>query len=211
MAALAVDNGHLTYAAIGIISFAFALIVALNVYIFGPISGAHFNPAVTIALAVIRRFPWRDVAPYIIAQAIGAVIGGLIAAVMFGPDKAITLNISGGTQVQPGYTALQAVLAEFLGTFLLLLTIMATVIDKRAPPGWAGLLIGLEVGCAVMVIGPISNGSINPARTLGPYVATSIFGGSTPWHEYWIYIAGPMLGGIAACVVYEFVAQPARD
>ncbi len=211
MAALSVDNGHLTYAGVGIISFAFALIVALNIYIFGPVSGAQFNPAVTISLAVVRRFPWRDVPLYIIAQAIGAVIGGLIACEVFGPDKAITLNISGGTQVQPGFTAIQAALAEFIGTFLLLLTIMATVIDKRAPQGWAGFLIGLEVGCEVMVIGPISNGSINPARTLGPYVATSIFGGTTPWDEYWIYLAGPILGAIAGCAVYEFVAQPARD
>ena len=190
---------------------AFALIVALNIYIFGPISGAQFNPAVTIPLAVVGRFPWRDVGPYIIAQIIGCIVGALIVDEIFGPAKAITLNVSGGTQVVSGYTEIQAVLAEFFGTFLLLLTIMATVIDKRAPKGRAGLLIGLEVGCEIMVIGPISNGSINPVRTLGPYIATTIFGGNAPWQEYWIYVVGPILGGIAGCAVYEYVAQPARE
>jgi glycerol uptake facilitator protein len=93
---------------------------------------------------------------------------------------------------------------------LLLATIMALAVDRRAPAGFAGLVIGLSVACEIMVIGPISGGSVNPARTFGPYLATEIFGGSTPWSEFWIYCAGPLAGGALAALVYDLIAQPDR-
>ena len=207
VAALIVGKGQLSYPGIGTIGFSFALVITAVIYMFGPISGAHINPAVTIALAAIRRFPWRDAVPYVFAQLVGALAGGLLVNVIFG-SAARTANVSGGTVVQPGYTYVQAGVAEALGTALLLFTIMALAVDARAPTGWAGLVIGLAVACEIMVIGPISNGSVNPARTFGPYAATAIFGGSTPWHEYWLYWVGPVIGAVIAVVLYVFVAQP---
>jgi glycerol uptake facilitator protein len=208
VAALLTGNGSVSYAGIGIIAFAFAFVIAAVVYMFGPVSGAHINPAVTIALAAVRRFPLTEVIPYIVAQLVGALCGGLLVDGIFGP-AALTANVSGGTVVQHGYSYAQATGAEALGTALLLLTIMALAVDQRAPGGWAGLIIGLAVACEIMVIGPISNGSVNPARTFGPYGATSILGGHTPWHEYWVYWVGPVAGAVAAVLVYVLVASPA--
>jgi glycerol uptake facilitator protein len=208
VAAILVGKGQVTYPGVGIIAFSFAFIVTAVIYVFGPVSGAHINPAVTIALASARRFPWAEVVPYIAAQLAGALAGGLLVNAIFG-SAALMANVSGGTVVQPGYSNLQAVVAEGLGTALLLFAIMALAVDARAPGGWAGLIIGLVVACEIMVIGPISNGSINPARTFGPYAATDILGGHTPWHEYWIYCVGPVAGAILATFCYLAVARPA--
>jgi len=208
VAALVVGKGSLSYAGIGIVALAFALVIAAVICMFGPVSGAHINPAVTLALATVRRFPLPEVIPYIVAQLAGALCGGLLVDGIFG-SQALTANVSGGTIVQPGYSYAQAAGAEALGTALLLLTIMALAVDQRAPGGWAGLIIGLSVACEIMVIGPISNGSINPARTFGPYAATDLLGGHAPWHEYWVYWVGPVAGAVAAVLVYQFIAQPA--
>ena len=207
VAAILVGKGSVTYPGIGIVGFSFAIVIAGIIYTFGPVSGAHINPAVTIALTAGRRFPVAEAIPYIFAQMVGALAGGLLVNGIFGP-KALTANVSGGTVVQPGFSYAQAAGAEALGTALLLLTIMALAVDARAPAGWAGFIIGLVVACEIMVIGPISNGSVNPARTFGPYAATDILGGHTPWHEYWLYWAGPVVGAVIAVLVYQFIAAP---
>jgi len=209
VAALEVGQGQLDYAGLGIIGFSFALVIAAVVYMFGTTSGAHINPAVTFSLAVVRRFPWAEVIPYIAAQLVGALVGAVLINAIFG-SHASDLNASGGTVVGAGFTKLQAVVAEGLGTFLLLATIMALAVDRRAPVGFAGLVIGLAVACEIMVIGPISGGSVNPARTFGPYLATEFFGGSTPWSEFWIYCVGPLVGGGLAALTYDLIAQPER-
>ena len=209
VAALEVGKGQLDYAGLGIIGFSFALVIAVVVYMFGSTSGAHINPAVTFSLAVVRRFPWVEVVPYFVAQLAGALVGAVLINAIFG-SHASDLNVSGGTVVGAGFTKAQAAVAEGLGTFLLLATIMALAVDRRAPAGFAGLVIGLAVACEIMVIGPISGGSVNPARTFGPYLATEIFGGSTPWSEFWVYWAGPLVGGALAALVYDLIAQPER-
>jgi glycerol uptake facilitator protein len=209
VAALEVGHGKLDYAGLGIIGFSFALVIAAVVYMFGTTSGAHINPAVTFSLAVVRRFPWVEVIPYFVAQLLGALAGAVLINAIFG-SHASDLNVSGGTVVGAGFTKTQAAVAEGLGTFLLLATIMALAVDRRAPAGFAGLVIGLAVACEIMVIGPISGGSVNPARTFGPYLATDIFGGSTPWSELWIYWAGPLVGGALAVLAYDVIAQPER-
>jgi len=209
VAALQIGQGKLDYAGLGIVGFSFALVIAAVIYMFGSTSGAHINPAVTVSLAVVRRFPWSEVVPYVLAQLAGALIGGVLVIAIFG-SHVTDLNVSGGTIVGAGFTKGQAAVAEGLGTFLLVATIMALAVDRRAPAGFAGLLIGLSVACEIMVIGPISGGSVNPARTFGPYLATEIFGGSTPWSEFWIYWAGPLVGGGLAAVAYDVIAQPER-
>lgn len=207
VAALEVGQGRIDYAGLGVIGLSFALVIAAVVYMFGPTSGAHINPAVTFSLALVRRFPWGEVIPYAVAQLAGALAGAILINAIFG-SHASDLNVSGGTVVGPGFSDAQAVVAEGLGTFLLLATIMALAVDKRAPAGFAGLIIGLAVACEIMVIGPISGGSVNPARTFGPYLATEMFGGSTPWNEFWIYWVGPLVGGALAALVYDLIALP---
>ena len=100
VAAILVGKGSVTYPGIGIVGFSFAIVIAAIIYIFGPVSGAHINPAVTIALTAGRRFPVAEAIPYIFAQMVGALAGGLLVNGIFGP-KALTANVSGGTVVQP--------------------------------------------------------------------------------------------------------------
>ncbi|MGH3327293.1 MAG: MIP/aquaporin family protein [Streptomycetales bacterium] len=207
VAALQLNDGVLGYAGLGIVALSFALAVAIAVYAFGTTSGGHINPAVTIALAVTGRFSWAEVAPYIVAQLAGAWGGAALIVGVVG-DRATDLGGVGLTTLGPGVSDLQGVIAEGVGTFLLMITIMALAVDRRAPVGWAGFVIGLAVACEIMVIGPFTNGSVNPARTFGPYVMNDLFGGPTPWNEYWIYIVGPVMGAVVAAVVYEVLVQP---
>jgi glycerol uptake facilitator protein len=115
----------------------------------------------------------------------------------------------GLTALGPGVNGVQGIVAEALGTFLLVFTIMAVAVDQRAPAGWAGFLIGLAVAAEIMLIGPFTGGAVNPARSFGPYVVNQVFGGSTPWSEFYVYIVGPLVGGVAGALCYEFVARPA--
>ncbi|MET7466369.1 MIP/aquaporin family protein [Nonomuraea sp. NPDC005501] len=209
VAALVMGHGTLTYAALGFISLSFAVVIALVVYAFGTTSGAHINPAVTIALAAGRRFPWSEVPLYIVAQLVGAFAGGLLIVGGFG-RRAAALG-TGQTALGPGVGYGQGILLEALGTFLLLLTIMALAVDRRAPTGWAGWMIGLAVAGEIFVIGPLTGGSVNPARTFGPYLTTSLFGGHAPWAQFGVYVIGPIAGAVVAVLVYDAVARPARE
>jgi glycerol uptake facilitator protein len=204
VATLNVD-GEVTYAGLGFISLAFAIVVAVVIYGFGPVSGAHINPAVTISLAVTGRFRWVEVIPYILAQVVGAVVGALLIVATFGTDAA-DLGL-GATTLADGVPYWQGIVAEALGTFVLLFTVMALAVDSRAPLGWAGLMIGLAVAAAILLIAPQTGGSLNPARTFGPYLGVAIFGGSVPWSDLGVYLIGPLVGGIAAVLLYDFIAQ----
>ena len=204
VATLKVD-GEVTYAGLGFISLAFAIVVAVVIYGFGPVSGAHINPAVTISLAVTGRFRWVEVIPYILAQVVGAVVGALLIVATFGTDAA-DLGL-GATTLADGVPYWQGIVAEALGTFVLLFTVMALAVDSRAPLGWAGLMIGLAVAAAILLIAPQTGGSLNPARTFGPYLGVAIFGGSVPWSDLGVYLIGPLVGGIAAVLLYDFIAQ----
>lgn len=205
VATLTVDKNVLTYAGLGFISLAFAIVIALMVYGFGPVSGAHINPAVTFSLAVTRRFPWAEVIPYMLAQFVGGIVGALLIVAAYG-TKAADLGL-GATTLGAGVPYWQGIVAEALGTFVLLYAVMALAVDSRAPLGWAGLMIGLAVAGAILLIGPLTGGSLNPARTLGPYVGLAIFGGSVPWSELGVYLIGPLAGGAAAVLLYDYVAQ----
>jgi glycerol uptake facilitator protein len=216
VAAIIAGAGRLDYAGLGVIGFAFGLVIAILVYVFGPISGAHVNPVVSIALATVRRFRWRDVPAYIAAQLVGAVLGALLVVVVFGP-RATEIGGVGLTALSPTAGYLRGVVAEVLATFLLLLAYMAFPMERRArfgpagPAGAAGLAIGLAVSTAIFVIGPVTGGSLNPARTFGPYVVNSLFRGFTPWREFWVYVVGPLLGGVLAALAYAILARPVRE
>jgi glycerol uptake facilitator protein len=206
VAALTVGKGKLDYAGLGMVAIAFALAVGLAIYAFGETSGAHINPAVTLSLASVGRFPWSETPPYIGAQLVGASAGaGLIVAAFGG--HAVDLG-TGATTLAPGVGWLRAIVAEAIGTYLLVTAIMALAVDKRAPSGWAGLMIGLAVGAAILLIGPITGGSLNPARTFGPLLVNTIGGGDTNWGDLPIYIAGPLIGGLAGAAGYDAIARP---
>lgn len=207
VAALTINGGRLDYAGLGIIALAFGLVVALAIYAVGTTSGAHINPAVTVALAAARRFSWSEVAPYVVAQLLGAFTGAMLIVAYVG-SRATGLGSVGLTALGPGVNGLQGIVAEALGTFLLVFTIMAVAVDERAPAGWAGFLIGLAVATEIMLIGPFTGGSVNPARSFGPYLVNQLFGGSTPWSEFYVYIVGPLVGGVAGALCYDVLVRP---
>ena len=208
VAALKLGEGKLDYAGLGMIAFAFAFAVAVAIYTFGTTSGAHINPAVTVSLAAVRRFPWGEVPAYVGAQLAGASIGALLIWTIFGGD-AQDLGL-GQTTIADGTNYLQAIVAEVIGTFLLVTAIMALAVDKRAPGGWAGLMIGLAVAAAILLIGPLTGSSLNPARTFGPLLVSTIGGGGTEWGDLPAYLIGTLAGGVLAAVAYDAIARP-RD
>jgi len=208
--ALRVGHGTLDYPALGFVALAFGLVIAIVIYGFGTTSGAHINPAVSIALAAVRRFPWREVPGYVAAQLVGAVLGGLLILAVFG-TRATDLGGVGATALAPGTGYLRGIVAEIIGTFLLLFAIMALAVDRRAPAGWAGLIIGLAVTTDILLIGPVTGGSMNPARTFGPYLTNTLFGGSTRWADFGVYVIGPIAGGVLAAVAYDLIARPVRE
>ncbi len=207
VAALTVGGGELAYAGLGFIALAFGIVIAAVIYGFGAVSGAHINPAVTFSLAVTGRFPWAEFVPYVLAQLVGAAGGGLLIVAAFGTGAA-DLGGAGSTVLGGDVSYGAGIVAEAVGTFLLVFTIMAVAVDPRAPKGWAGLIIGLAVACAIMVVGPLTGGSLNPARTFGPYLASALFGAGPPWEQFPLYWVGPFLGGAAAAFVYDVTARP---
>lgn len=206
LAALTVGAGALDYAGLGMIALTFGLVIAVVIYAFGTTSGAHINPAVTIALAATSRFPWREVPSYVVAQVVGAVVGAALITLTFGA-AAVDLGL-GQTTVADNVSLVQALSAEVIATFILLTAIMGLAVDQRAPVGWAGLMIGLAVTVAILVTGPLTGGSLNPARTLGPLIVATIAGGETQWADLVVYLLGPIAGAVAAAFTYDAIARP---
>ena len=188
------------------IGLAFGLAIAAAIYALGNISGCHINPAVTIGLWSVKKFPGRGVIPYIISQIVGASFASLLFATIVGMG-AVTVGGLGATAPFPGIGYLQAILAEIVGTFLLMLAIMGVAVDRRAPPGFAGLIIGLTVAGVITTVGNISGASLNPARTFGPYLGDLLLGGHSLWMFYPIYIIGPIVGAILAALAYNYMTS----
>lgn len=168
------------------------LAVLAMVYALGPISAAHFNPAVTLGFAVAGRFPWRYTLIYWIAQLAGAILAAGVCAVLFGAGY--------GAHV-PHVDLYRAVAMEAVLTFFLMLVIIAVATDKRVSNAVPGIAIGLTVVFDILIGGPITGGSMNPARSLGP----ALFAGGSALTHYWIYLLGPSLGAIAAARLYEAI------
>lgn len=188
------------------IGMAFAIAITASIYALGRISGAHLNPAVTIALWATRRFPASDVGPYIVAQLVGASLASFLFAASAGMN-AVTIGGLGATAPFPGVGFGQAILVEAIGTFLLMLTIMGVAVDERAPPGFAGLIIGLTVGGIITTTGNIAGASLNPARTFGPYLGDYILAGNNLWSFYPVYIVGPIAGALIAAFAYDYLTK----
>ena len=204
-----IGTGSATPAEVLPVAFAFATALAVLVYALGGVSGAHFNPAVTFGLAVVRRFPWREIPGYWIAQCLGGIAGAFVVAGIYGQNGAAfggTDILFGATRVAAGIKDPQAVLAEAFIAFILVTAIMAIAVDHRAPKGWSGLIIGLALAGGILVTAEATGGSANFARSLGPFVASLIYDvGNIPWNDLLVYAGGPLIGAAAAALVYESV------
>jgi glycerol uptake facilitator len=206
VAALRLGGGELDYSGLGMVAITFGFTVAIAIYAFGTTSGAHINPAVTVSLAATGRFPWGEVPAYVGAQLVGGAVGAALIVAAFG-GEAVDLG-TGGTTLADDITYAQGIVTEALATFLLVTAIMALAVDRRAPAGWAGFMIGLAVTAAILASGPLTGGSLNPARTFGPMLVTGIGGGDASWGDLPAYIVGPLLGGLLAAFTYDFIARP---
>lgn len=192
---------------LGVISFAFAFIIVAMVYAIGKVSGCHINPAVTIALALTRRVNWATAAAYIVAQFAGAIAGAFGIVAMFGTTAA-SHSILGVTSYAASTPALQAIVAEAIGTFILVFTIYGVAVDPRAPAGWAGLVIGLIVAGIIFVVGPVTGAALNPARAFGTVFVQALYGGKSFYDQYLVYVIGPVVGGALGALAYDLLVQP---
>jgi glycerol uptake facilitator protein len=171
----------------------FALIATL-----GGVSGGHFNPAVTIAAAALRRIDPIDAVVYILAQLSGAVLGALLVkAFLLDEGRASHYGAVSISPLLSGNVAGAGI--EAIGTFLLVLAVCAVALNPRARRDWAPLVIGLTLGLDGMIFGPLTGSSVNPARWFGPALIGNHFGGT------WPYIVGPLVGALAAAGLYRFV------
>ena len=186
-------GGALGTVGIGIV---FGLVIMAMVYATGHLSGAHINPAVTVAFVVSRHFPRREAAAYITAQIAGAIAGALLLLAVW-PSEPAGL----GTTV-PSVGALSAVVYEFVLTAILMFVIMAVATDSRAAGTAAAIAIGGAVGLDAIFGGPVTGASMNPARSIGPALVTGDLG------DLWIYLLGPVLGAIAGAGAYQLVRGP---
>ena len=179
----------------GGIAAGFGLGLGLMIFALGHVSGGHYNPAVTLGLALGRQHPWAEVPTYWLAQIVGGLAAAGVVRVLFNTQVADALVNTPGKGVSDGL----ALILELIATFLFLMVIQGVATDKKAP--WNGILapaaIGMFIFTAATVVGPLSGGSFNPARSIAPALVAG------DYSKLWIYIVGPLLGGSIAGIAYS--------
>jgi glycerol uptake facilitator protein len=204
-----------------VISAGWGFAVAIAAYSVGSISGAHLNPAVTLGLATIGTFPWSDVVPYIAAQIAGAFLGGIIVWLAYLPHWAVTPEPGDKLAVFCTAPAIRNpranVITEIVGTFLLVLAILAVLSPANLTKGsdWARgfgpVLVGMIVWSIGLSLGGPTGYAINPARDLGPRLAHAILPiadkGGSDWSYAWVPIVGPIIGGVLGALAYQWIWQ----
>lgn len=191
-----ITDGALTHLGV---SFVFGAVVGALIYSMGHLSGAHFNPAVTLGFWTSGFFPKRRVLPYIVAQSLGAIAASTLLLISLGRihNMGATLPLGGNWG--------QSLVLETVLTFILMFVIFGSGLDRRAPIGFAGVAIGLTVGLEAAFMGPITGASMNPARSLGPALVGGI------WQDHWVYWVAPILGAQLAMIVYRQLSNGFRD
>ena len=177
------------------VALAHGLILALLVSATMSISGGHLNPAVTTGFLVTRRIDPMMAVIHWIAQFLGAIIAAYMLKALM-PSAVAQATLLGGQRISADTTLLQAIGLEAIATFFLVFVVFGTAVDKRGPK-LGGMAIGLTIAADILAIGPLTGGSMNPARSFGPAVVTHVFEGQT---AYWV---GPLLGGIVAALLYD--------
>ena len=193
------------------VSLAFGLTVVTGAYALGPISGGHFNPAVSVGLWAGGRFPAAQLLPYIVAQVIGGIVGAgvlyLIASGKADFSLAGGFASNGYGEHSPGkYSMIAGLLTEVVMTFMFLIVILGAT-HQRAPVGLAGLTIGLALTLIHLISIPVTNTSVNPARSTGP----ALFVGGWALQQLWLFWIAPMIGAAIAGVVYKAVLEGERE
>ncbi|MGS2761351.1 aquaporin Z [Sinomicrobium sp. M5D2P9] len=187
------------------VALAFGLTVLTIAYGLGHISGAHLNPAVSIGLWIGGRFSVRDLFPYIIAQVSGGIVAAAVLYVIATGNGSEIGNFAAngyGEHSPGGYSMNAALLTEVVMTFMFLIIILG-VTDKRAPSGFAGIAIGLALTLIHLISIPVTNTSVNPARS----ISQAVFVGDWALHQLWLFIAAPIAGAVLAGMVYRFFQE----
>ena len=187
-----VSGGAISHVGIAI---CFGLVVMAMIHTLGEISGAHINPAVTIAFWLAKRFPGREILPYALAQLGGALAASAVLCLMFSEHQTLGATLPAGS-------ALQSLVLEIILTFILMFVIINVSVGSREQGLLAGITIGAVVGFEAMFAGPISGASMNPARSIGPALL------SGQLHSLWIYIIGPVLGAALAIITCRLIQWP---
>jgi MIP family channel proteins len=180
------------------ISLVFGLIIMVMVYATGHLSGAHINPAVTVAFTLSRHFPAPAAAAYIAAQVIGATAGAVLLLAVW-PDQPAELGAT-----VPSVSAWSALVYELVLTAFLMFVIVAVATDTRAVGPAAAIAIGGTVGLDALFGGPVTGASMNPARSFGPALAAG------EWTDFWVYVVGPLAGAALGAFAYQLVRGDAR-
>ena len=197
------------------VSLAFGLTVLTAAYAFGHVSGAHFNPAVSLGLWAGGRFPARDLLPYIVAQVLGAALAGFVlwqiasgqADFMVDNNSAGAFASNGFDDWSPGgYSMAAALVCEIVLTAMFLVVIMGAT-HSRAPAGFAPIAIGLALTLIHLVSIPVTNTSVNPARSTG----VAIFVGGTPLAQLWLFWVAPIVGGVLGGMLYKWLGSDRPD
>lgn len=191
-----IGGGNTSYVGLLVIALAHGIILAIAVSAAMNISGGHINPAVTIGILVARKISVRNAISYIIAQIIGAVIGGYLLFSVY-PSTAGNLVHWGTPGLSSSTSIPQGILFEAIMTFILVFAVFGTAVDPRSPK-IGGFGIGLAIAVDIMAGGPFTGAAMNPARAIGPAIASLYFNN---WYVYWI---GPILGGIIAALIYNY-------
>jgi aquaporin-4 len=183
-----------------IISLGHGAAIGIMVYVFGHISGTHINPAVTIAMMATRRINIKDGAAYIAFQLVGAVAASAtLAAILPTYAGQVNYGVQGGPSQFLSFNSVSGFVVEVILTFFLLTTIYMVAVHKKAAPGFAGIAIGGMIFLLHLVGVPLTGASMNPARTFGPALV------SGHWEFHWIYWAGPIVGGLIAAFIMNYV------
>jgi aquaporin NIP len=190
-----ISSGQVTHVGV---SLAFGLVITIMIYAVGHISGAHMNPAVTLAFAIARHFPWTQVPVYIIAQCGGSIMASFCLRWILHPAASEGATLPAGSDVQ-------SFLLEIIITFILMFVVAAVATDTRACGELAGIAVGSAVALNALMAGPISGASMNPARSLGPAVA------SGNYRALWVYWAGPIIGAVTGMLAYNVIRLPDKE
>ena len=187
------------------VALAHGLAIAIMVSAFAAISGAHFNPAVSLGMLVTRRIDGKTFLSYVVAQLAGASVAALILRYIFGWSTDAGKSL-GSAAVAAGLSPTKAMIAEAIGTLLLVAVIFGVAVDKRGTfNAVAGFPIGLMISLDILLMGPLTGATVNPARWFGPALV------SGSWANSWVWIVGPLLGGAVAALSYDKIFAPEKQ